>query len=120
MMNSSRVRRPELVCPAGNPAMLKAAVEHGADAVYLGFKDATNARNFNGLNFDERSLAQAIELAHAHGCRVFLALNTYPQAEGWAHWTAAVDRAAALGVDALILADLGLLGSSQKTENKAR
>jgi len=62
MMNSSRVRRPELVCPAGNPAMLKAAVEHGADAVYLGFKDATNARNFNGLNFDERSLAQAIEL----------------------------------------------------------
>ena len=41
----------ELVCPAGNLASLKAAVDAGADAVYFGFRDVTNARNFEGLNF---------------------------------------------------------------------
>ena len=45
-------RRIELVCPAGSLPALRAAVENGADAVYIGFKDATNARNFPGLNFD--------------------------------------------------------------------
>ena len=39
----------ELICPAGNLPSLKAAVDNGADAVYLGFRDATNARNFPGL-----------------------------------------------------------------------
>jgi collagenase-like PrtC family protease len=43
----------ELVCPAGSLPALKAAIDHGADCVYLGFRDATNARNFAGLNFDE-------------------------------------------------------------------
>ena len=41
----------ELVCPAGNLPSLKAAVDNGADAVYVGFKDDTNARHFAGLNF---------------------------------------------------------------------
>ena len=39
-------RQIELVCPAGSLPALKTAVDHGADCVYLGFKDATNARNF--------------------------------------------------------------------------
>src|SRR3989344_4242969 len=43
----------ELVCPAGSLPALKAAVDHGANCVYLGLRDATNARNFAGLNFDE-------------------------------------------------------------------
>ena len=37
---------PELVCPAGNLPALKTAIDNGADTVYLGLKDATNARNF--------------------------------------------------------------------------
>ena len=41
----------ELVCPGGSPAMLRAAVEAGADSVYCGLRDETNARNFPGLNF---------------------------------------------------------------------
>lgn len=99
----------ELVCPAGSLPALKAAVDHGADAVYFGFRDSTNARQFAGLNFDDRRAAEGIAYAHARGCRVFCAINTYPQPDGWAHWTATVDRAAALGVDAIILADMGLL-----------
>ncbi|MFN2350208.1 MAG: peptidase U32 family protein, partial [Thioalkalivibrio sp.] len=99
----------ELVCPAGNLPALKAAVDAGADAVYVGFRDDTNARHFAGLNFDPAGMAQGIVYARRHGCRVFLALNTYPQASGWSRWQGAVDSAAELGVDALIVADIGVL-----------
>jgi putative protease len=84
-------------------------VDNGADWVYAGLKDDTNARNFPGLNFDERSLAEGIAYAHRHARKVVLAVNTYPQASNWARWSAAIDRAAALGADAVIVADPGLL-----------
>lgn len=99
----------ELVCPAGSLPALKAAVDHGADCVYLGFRDATNARNFAGLNFGEAAITEGIRYAHARGRKVFLALNTYPQPQGWATWRGAVDRAADHGIDAVILADPGLM-----------
>ncbi|MGP1681670.1 MAG: peptidase U32 family protein, partial [Giesbergeria sp.] len=99
----------ELVCPAGSLPALKAAVDNGASCVYLGLRDATNARNFAGLNFDEAAIASGIAYAHARGCKVFMALNTYPQAANPAPWRAAVDKAVALGVDAVILADPGLM-----------
>ena len=99
----------ELVCPAGSLPALKAAVDNGASCVYLGLRDATNARNFAGLNFDEAAIASGIAYAHAKGCKVFMALNTYPQAANPAPWRAAVDKAVDLGVDAVILADPGLM-----------
>ena len=55
-----RPRRPELVCPAGTPAALRVAVDAGADAVYCGFRDETNARNFPGLNFSRAELRDGI------------------------------------------------------------
>jgi len=99
----------ELICPAGNLPALKVAVDNGADAVYIGFKDDTNARHFAGLNFNEARSIQGIEYAHQRGCKVFLALNTYPQAAGWKRWKQAVDLAQKLNVDALIAADMGVL-----------
>jgi len=99
----------ELVCPAGTLPALKAAIDHGADCVYLGFRDDTNARNFNGLNFDDAALAEGLRYAHSRERKVLLALNTYPQADNWQRWTGAVDRAAKAGVDAVILADPGLM-----------
>nr|WP_305806863.1 peptidase U32 family protein [Stenotrophomonas sp. YIM B06876] len=99
----------ELVCPAGSLPALKAAVDHGADCVYLGLRDATNARNFAGLNFDEAAIANGIAYAHAKGCKVFMALNTYPQAGNPGLWRSALDQAVQLGVDAVILADPGLM-----------
>lgn len=104
----------ELVCPAGNLVSLKAAVDSGADAVYLGFRDATNARNFEGLNFNEQSMQEGVTYAHARGCRVFLALNTYPQPAGWSAWQQAIDRAAVFGFDAMIAADIGVLAYAAK------
>jgi collagenase-like PrtC family protease len=99
----------ELVCPAGNLPSLKAAVDHGADAVYFGFRDETNARHFAGLNFNQAKMAEGIQYARRRGVRVFLALNTYPRPDGFDRWQQAVDQAADLQVDALIAADIGVL-----------
>ncbi|HXK53603.1 MAG TPA: peptidase U32 family protein [Hyphomicrobiales bacterium] len=98
----------ELVCPAGTPAALKAAIEAGADAVYLGLRDETNARNFPGLNFSPAEYAEAIRFAHERGVKVLHAINTYPEAGNMAPWRAAVDLAAREGADAVIIADMGL------------
>lgn len=104
----------ELVCPAGSLPSLKAAVDNGADWVYLGLRDDTNARNFAGLNFDAAALAQGLRYAHARGRKVVVAINTYPQAHNWPRWTATVDLAARAGADAVILADLGLLDYARR------
>src|SRR3989344_5039253 len=72
----------ELVCPAGSLPALKAAVDHGANC---------------------------IAYAHGRGCKVFMALNTYPQAANPGPWRSALDKAVDLGVDAVILADPGLM-----------
>lgn len=114
MMNRAMTNRVELVAPAGSFPALRKAVDSGADAVYFGFRDATNARNFPGLNFDNNTAINAVDYAHRHGCKIMLALNTYPQPVNWSNWTRAVDRAAELGVDALILADAGLLHYSRQ------
>jgi len=99
----------ELVCPAGSLPALKNAIDLGADCVYLGFRDATNARNFAGLNFDDAAIESGIAYAHERGRKVLLALNTYPQADNVALWQSAIERAARSGVDAVILADPGLM-----------
>jgi len=101
--------RPELVCPAGTPAALKSAVEAGADCVYVGFRDETNARNFPGLNFSRKELEEGIAFAHDHGSKVLVAINTFPRAGHPELWHQAVDDAARLGADAVILADVGLI-----------
>ena len=99
----------ELVCPAGNLPSLKAAVDNGADAVYVGFKDDTNARHFSGLNFNEFTIEKAVRYAHQKGRKIYVAINTFPQPDGFGRWKAAVDQAAACGADALILADMGVM-----------
>jgi len=99
----------ELVCPAGNLPSLKAAVDNGADAVYTGFKDDTNARHFAGLNFSDQSFAKAVQYVRDRGRKIFVAINTFPRPGNFGRWQAAVDRAAESGVDALILADMGVL-----------
>ncbi|OGV76735.1 MAG: protease [Methylotenera sp. RIFCSPLOWO2_02_FULL_45_14] len=105
----------ELVCPAGNLPALKAAVDNGADCVYFGFRNSTNARAFAGLNFDSETAKQGIRYARERGCKVLLALNTFPQTAQWHIWRQAVDDAVELGVDALILADLGLMRYASRT-----
>lgn len=114
------IHAPELVCPAGTPAALRSAVDAGADAVYLGFRDETNARNFPGLNFDRRELEDGIAYAHRHAAKVLVAINTFPRAGAVALWHRAVDDAARLGADAVILADIGLLDYAARNHPELR
>ncbi|MFQ5346639.1 MAG: peptidase U32 family protein [Rhodothalassiaceae bacterium] len=112
--------RLEIVCPAGTPAALRTAVAAGADSVYVGFRNETNARNFPGLNFDYEELVAGIAFAHDHGVKVLLAINTYPRAGDPGPWQQAVDDAARAGADAVILADPGLLAYAQRTHPDLR
>ncbi|MBE2258788.1 MAG: U32 family peptidase [Rhodobacteraceae bacterium] len=100
---------PQLICPAGSLPALKAAVDHGADAVYIGYRNDTNARNFAGLNFDHQAMVDGIRYAQSRQRQVLMAINTFAQPGRVADWQRAVDGAAELGVDAVILADVGLL-----------
>lgn len=110
----------ELICPAGNLPSLKIAIDNGADGVYIGLRNATNARAFPGLNFDLKTAQTGIAYAHSRNKKVLLALNTFPQGGRWSEWTKAVDQAAELGVDAVILADTGLLKYASETHPQLR
>lgn len=101
--------RMELVCPAGTPSALRAAVQAGADSIYCGFRDETNARNFPGLNFSPQELAEGIRFAHAHGSKVLVAINTFARAGDTDPWRRAADTAASCGADAVIAADIAVL-----------
>lgn len=107
--------RPELVCPAGTPGALRTAIDAGADAVYCGFQNATNARNFPGLNFTVEELAQGVAYAHERGAKVLLAVNTFPPAGQTGLWKRAVDDGVRLGVDAIIAADIGVMSYIART-----
>ena len=108
------MNKVEIVAPAGNISSLKAALEGGADCVYLGFNDATNARNFEGLNFTPEELKEGVSLVRSKGKKFYLAINTFPQGEGFRKWEEAVDNAVKIGADALILADLGVLSYARQ------
>lgn len=120
MMRPPKPRTLELVCPAGTPAGLRAAVDAGAHAVYCGFRDETNARNFPGLNFDRAEMREGIAYAQRHGAKVLVALNTFMRAGATDVWTHGVDDAVAAGADALILADIGLIAYARKAHPNQR
>ena len=120
MTASSSPATLELVCPAGTLAGLKTAVDAGAHAIYCGFRDETNARNFPGLNFDRAEMRDGIAYAHARGAKVLVALNTFMRAGATNLWKRGVDDAIAAGADALILADVGLIAYARERHPRQR
>ena len=97
----------ELLSPAGSMEALRAAVQNGADAVYLGC-DAFNAR-MNARNFSAGDLQEAIVYCHVRGVKVHLALNTLVGDREMARAAEVVRMAATFGVDAFIVQDLGVV-----------
>ena len=65
----------ELLAPAGTWDALEAAVEAGADAVYLGGKHFNMRMHEGDFNFDDAMLKRAIEYTHSHGVRLYITLN---------------------------------------------
>lgn len=104
--------KPELLAPAGDFERLTAAVEYGADAVYLGsdrFGMRTAAASFGG---DE--LKKACDYAHSNGVKVYLTCNTVPRNSELSALPAFFEYAAQSGVDAFIVTDIGVMGIAKK------
>ena len=102
----------EILAPAGDHERLLAAIQNGADAVYLG-GPAFGARAYAG-NFDETTLPEAIALCHLYGVKAYLAVNTLITSNELASCLAYVGWLVNIGVDALIIQDLGLLALIRK------
>lgn len=104
--------KPEVLAPAGDFERLYAAVEYGADAVYLGsdcFGMRTAAASFGGEN-----LKKACDYAHSKGIKVYLTCNTVPRNNEIELLPAFFEYAAASGVDAFIITDIGVLLLAKK------
>lgn len=114
------MKKLEIVCPAGTLSSLKTAVDAGADTVYCGFRNETNARNFPGLNFSKEELKEGVDYATSKGSKVLVAINTYPTAGKIDIWHKAIDDAAECGAYAVILADIGLLDYAHKNQPNIR
>lgn len=99
----------ELLCPAGSMPAVKAAINNGADAIYVGLKDETNARHFAGLNFTEQQLKEVASYVHSAGRKLHVAINTFAHPHNFQRWQLAVDTAVRAGTDVLILADMAIL-----------
>ena len=97
----------ELLAPAGSMEAVAAAVQNGADAVYLGYGDF-NARR-NAKNFSEEEFAAAVSYCHIRGAKVYLTLNTLVTDRELPAAAQVAAEAAGAGVDAVLVQDLGVL-----------
>ena len=102
----------ELLSPAGSFDALIAAVQAGADAVYMGF-GAFNARR-SAKNFTDEEFASAVSYCHLRGVRVFLTLNTLLTDRELVQAADALKKASAMGVDAILVQDWGLLALARE------
>ena len=96
----------KILSPAGNLQCLKAAVNNGADEVYLGINQFNARNNVDGFTID--SLSEAVDFAHIFGVKVNLAINILFTDEEIFDAVKTVVKAYNLGVDAIIVQDLGL------------
>ncbi len=106
------MKKMELLAPAGDMERLEMAVAYGADAVYLA-GNAFGMRSFAG-NFSPEELKRAVELCRAHGVRVHVTCNTMPRNGEVARLPEWLEHLEALGVDAIILADVGVLALAKQ------
>ena len=102
----------ELLAPAGDMERLRMAVAYGADAVYLAGNDF-GMRAFAG-NFDRKGLEEAVTLCRHNGVRVHVTCNTMPRCGEVERLPAWLEYLDALGVDAAIVADLGVFRLAQR------
>jgi putative protease len=103
---------PELLAPAGTYEKLVTAVHYGADAVYLGGK-RFSLREKAG-NFSEELMRKGVEYAHAHGVKVYVTINIFAHNDDLDGLAAYLLGLAAMGVDALIISDPGILATARQ------
>lgn len=107
-----KIKKPELLAPAGDFERLKAAVYYGADAVYMG--GTRFGMRAAPPNFDDDTLSKAVEFAHSNGVKVYLTCNIIPNTQELTELPSFLENAAASGVDAFIITDLGVLSYAKR------
>ncbi len=102
-----QIQKPEILAPAGDRERLLAALDYGADAVYLG--GTMFGMRAGAPNFDGEGLCDAVQLAHSRGVKVYLTCNTLPRSRELSLFPHFLSEAQNAHVDAVIAADLGIL-----------
>lgn len=97
----------ELLAPAGDRTRAVIAMDYGADAIYLGGKDFS--LRAHAINFTDDEIREIVELAHARGKKVYVTVNIIPRNDDFAQIIDYAKRLDALHVDAVIVADLGVI-----------
>lgn len=106
------MKKPELLCPAGDFERLQTAIRYGADAVYIG--STQYGMRAAPANFTLEQLAEAATYAHAHGATLHLTVNTLPRCDETPSLPEFLTQVGQTGIDALIIADLGVLTLARK------
>lgn len=102
----------ELLSPAGSPEAVIAAVQNGADAIYLGMGDF-NARR-GAKNFTNEEFEKAVSYCHVRGCKVYVTLNTLVNDREIESAVAVAKLASDCGADGIIIQDLGLISAIRR------
>ena len=106
------MKKPEILAPAGDMECLRNSLEFGADAVYLAGKQF--GMRTASKNFDNEELKQAVTLAHSYGSKLYITINTLPRNNEIAVLPDFLMYAQETGVDAFIIADLGVFELAKK------
>ncbi len=108
----TNIHKPEVLAPAGDRERLDTAIRYGADAVYLG--GIMHNMRASTPSFTMEELAKAVDHAHAHNVKVYFTCNTLPKNEEIEALEKYIYEAAQCGVDAFIVADIGMLMSVKR------
>lgn len=108
-IKDTRPSHPEILAPAGDIESVYAAIQNGANAVYLG-QQAFSARQ-NAKNFDREGLSHAVSYCHSRGAKVYQTLNTIIFDGQWQELLDCIKTACDCGVDALIVQDWGVMAA---------
>jgi len=108
----ANLKRPEILAPAGDFEKLQVAVAYGADAVYIGGKQFSLRANTK--NFDDSELQRAIDYAHAHKVKVYVAVNIFAHNTDIEGLYEYLQNLKDIGADAVIVADLGVFDIARK------
>lgn len=111
-MSNIEIKRPEILAPAGDMECIKNSLKFGADAVYLAGKQF--GMRTASKNFDNDELKKAVELAHSYGSKLYVTCNTLPRNNEMAVLPDFLSYADEIGVDAFIIADLGVFELAKK------
>ena len=98
--------KPELLLPAGNLEIVKLAIDHGADAVYVGYKQFSARAKATNLSLDE--ITEAIDYAHQRNAKIFCALNILLFNDELEDCIEAIAKLVERGLDAFIVQDFGI------------